>query len=80
MAWFASAADRSGRDADAAQALTQAMIKHPELVAVIGDRTTIHRAILATVFVIGFVLVVLSILAVSAPVLLTYIGADAEEI
>jgi L-asparaginase II len=40
MAWFASAADRSGRDADAAQALTQAMIKHPELVAGEGRACT----------------------------------------
>ncbi len=33
MAWFASAADRSDRASDAAQQLTAAMIKHPELVA-----------------------------------------------
>ncbi len=33
MAWFASAADRSGRSSDAAQQLTAAMIRHPELVA-----------------------------------------------
>ena len=33
MAWFASAADRSDRSSDAAQQLTAAMIKHPELVA-----------------------------------------------
>lgn len=33
MAWFASAADRSDRDADAAQQLVAAMTAHPELVA-----------------------------------------------
>lgn len=44
--------------------LTEAEIafyrEHPELVAVIGDRTAIHQAILAAVFAIGFLLVVLS--------------------
>ncbi|MEX0327435.1 MAG: asparaginase [Ruegeria sp.] len=33
MAWFASASDRSDRAGDAAQQLTTAMIRHPELVA-----------------------------------------------
>ncbi len=33
MAWFASTADRSDRSSDAAQQLTAAMIRHPELVA-----------------------------------------------
>ncbi|MGI9369509.1 MAG: asparaginase [Ruegeria sp.] len=33
MAWFASAADRSDRASDAAEQLTAAMMKHPELVA-----------------------------------------------
>ncbi|WP_293572938.1 asparaginase [Phaeobacter sp.] len=33
MAWLASAADRSGRDAEAAQQLVAAMTAHPELVA-----------------------------------------------
>lgn len=36
MAWFASAADRSDRRSVAAQQLTAAMIRHPELVA--GER------------------------------------------
>ena len=41
MAWFASAADRSDRASDAAQQLTAAMIKHPELVA--GENPRLHR-------------------------------------
>ncbi len=40
MAWFASAADRSDRQSAAAEQLTTAMIKHPELVAGEGRACT----------------------------------------
>ncbi|WP_108785461.1 asparaginase [Falsiruegeria mediterranea] len=40
MAWFASAADRSDRQSAAAEQLTAAMIKHPELVAGEGRACT----------------------------------------
>ncbi|MEX0318063.1 MAG: asparaginase [Ruegeria sp.] len=40
MAWFASAADRSDRQSTAAEQLTAAMIKHPELVAGEGRACT----------------------------------------
>lgn len=40
MAWFASAGDRMGRQSEAAQALTQAMMAHPELVAGEGRACT----------------------------------------
>lgn len=40
MAWFASAADRSDRQSAAAQQLTAAMMKHPELVAGEGRACT----------------------------------------
>lgn len=46
MAWFASAGERSDRTAQAAQALTQAMMMHPELVAGEGRACTeIMRAL-----------------------------------
>jgi hypothetical protein len=34
--------------------------KHPELIQAIGDKTTIYKAILLVVFIIGFLLVVVS--------------------
>lgn len=40
MAWFASAADRADRQAEAALTLTQAMMAHPELVAGEGRACT----------------------------------------
>lgn len=40
MAWFASAADRSDRQSAAAEQLTAAMVKHPELVAGEGRACT----------------------------------------
>ncbi|KUJ84123.1 L-asparaginase [Ruegeria marisrubri] len=40
MAWFASAADRSDRQSEAAQQLTAAMMHHPELVAGEGRACT----------------------------------------